>query len=147
MTKIAVSSAIAACIYCAAFWLVEPLRCLIAPGGCQTSGDIRALLIVVPVSILLVAVALAPYMFFVRRSVGNNGASTTMRMGAGSLFLVSAIYGLLVPLVFFIAVGQLASWTDRNGFWLNTGAASVCFAIYILADRKKLLRTAGPGEV
>ena len=141
MTKIAVSSAIAACIYCAAFWLVEPLRCLTTPGGCQTSGDVRALFVVVPVSILLVAVALAPYMFFVRRVVGNT--STIMRMGAGGLFLVSTIYGLLVPLVFFIVVGQFASWTDRNGFWLNTAAASVCFAIYILADRKKLLRAAG----
>ena len=144
MTKIVVSSAIAGCVYCTAFWLVELLRCVVTPGGCQTSGDIRALLIVVPVSVLLVAVALAPYMLFVRRSVHKNAFAAT-RTGTGSLFLLSIAYGILVPLAFFIAVGQLASWMDRNGFWLNTMAASVCFAIYMLADTKKLLlRSPGP---
>ena len=121
---------IGAVIYGAAFWLVEPLRCVATGGGCQTSGDVGAVLIVVPLSIVVVAVALAPYIAFVRWK------NSSKAMSGGIVFFLSGAYGLLIPLAFFLVVGQLGSWI--SAFWLNTAIASACFAAYLLSSYRKL---------
>ena len=140
------ANAIAAVVYCAAFWLIEPLRCSITQGGCQTSGDARALLVVIPISVLVVALALVPYVLLLRQFIDRKKISTINSLNVGSLFLLSFGYGLLIPLVFFTAVGEFGSLIHRDGFWLNTSAASVCFAIYALVICKKLQRVQDPAQ-
>ena len=130
MNRTVLITIVGAVIYGAAFWLVEPLRCVAARGGCQTSGDVGAVLVVVPLSVLVVAVALAPYIAFVRRK------NSSKAMSGGIVFFLSGAYGLLIPLAFFVVVGQLGSWVST--FWLNTAVASVCFAAYVLSSYRRL---------
>jgi len=135
-TQLVFQSLGAALVYAIGFFGTEALLCLTAEYGCQTRGDMAAVVVVIIGFILVTAITLGLYLAVLQRVAVREGVGATIRSRPSLMFLCSLGYGILIAVLLFGILGESRSFFMDHGFWIHAIVGSVCFGGYVVAIRR-----------
>jgi hypothetical protein len=128
LKSIAVSSVLGALVYSSGFWGVELLSCA-TQSGCETRGDVTALILVLLGFLLVAGIVLALYLYAIKRLL--DGASGTGLHSRVVLITASILYCFVGTVIGFWVFADPSSFFQLDGFWINALIGSACFAAYL----------------